>query len=193
MRAEIIATGTELLSGGVLDTNSLFLAEELMLCGIETAFKTVVGDDEKDMEETIRRALARVDAVIITGGIGPTEDDITRKVIAKIVKRRLVLNEEALKAIHVRLAGRGKEHATSNDRQALLPAGVRMLANPVGIAPGFYLDEEDTVPGGAARRSERNGGHVQRGTAAGARRALRQPVCSSGAGSCAPPACPSPP
>lgn len=143
MRAEIIATGTELLSGGVLDTNSLFLSEELMLCGIETAFKTVVGDDEKDMEEAVRRALGRVDAVIITGGIGPTEDDITRKVIAKIVKRRLVLNEEALKAIHVRLAGRGREHATSNDRQALLPAGVRMLANPVGIAPGFYLDEEE--------------------------------------------------
>ncbi len=143
MRAEIIATGTELLSGGVLDTNSLFLSEELMLCGIETAFKTVVGDDEKDMEEAFRRALERVDAVIITGGIGPTEDDITRKVIAKIVKRRLVLNEEALKAIHARLAGRGKEHATSNDRQALLPAGVRMLANPVGIAPGFYLDEEE--------------------------------------------------
>jgi len=142
MRAEIIATGTELLSGGVLDTNSLFLAEELMLCGIETAFKTIVGDDEKDMEETIRRALERVDAVIITGGIGPTEDDITRKVIAKIVKRRLVLNEEALKAIHARLAGRGREHATSSDRQALLPAGARMLANPVGIAPGFYLDEE---------------------------------------------------
>ena len=142
MRAEIIATGTELLSGGVLDTNSLFLAEELILCGIETAFKTVVGDDEKDMEEAIRLALARVDAVIITGGIGPTEDDISRKVIAKIVKRRLVLNEEALKAIHARLAHRGKEHATSNDRQALLPAGVRMLANPVGIAPGFYLDED---------------------------------------------------
>ena len=142
MRAEIIATGTELLSGGVLDTNSLFLAEELMLCGIETAFKTSVGDDEKDMEEAIRRALARVDAVIITGGIGPTEDDITRKVIAKIVKRRLVLNEEALKAIHARLAGRGREQAASNDRQALLPAGVRMLANPVGIAPGFYLDED---------------------------------------------------
>lgn len=143
MRAEIIATGTELLSGGVLDTNSLFLAEELMLCGIETAFKTAVGDDEKDMEETIRHALERVDVIIITGGIGPTEDDITRKVIAKIVKRRLVLNEEALKAIHTRLAGRGKELAMSNDRQALLPAGVRMLANPVGIAPGFYLDEEN--------------------------------------------------
>ena len=109
MRAEIIATGSELLSGGVLDTNSVFLSEELMSLGIETAFKTVVGDDEKDMEESFRNAMDRADVLVITGGIGPTEDDITRKVIAKIVKKRLVLNEDALKAIHARLAGRGKE------------------------------------------------------------------------------------
>ncbi len=142
MRAEIIATGTELLSGGVLDTNSLYLSEELMLIGLETAFKTVVGDDEQDMEEALRRAFGRVNTVIVTGGIGPTEDDITRKVIAKIVKKRLVLNEDALKAIHARLAGRGKEFATSNDRQALIPSGARLLQNPAGIAPGFYSDEE---------------------------------------------------
>lgn len=142
MRAEIIATGTELLSGGVLDTNSLYLSEELMLIGIETAFKTVVGDDEQDMEETLRRAFERVEVVIVTGGIGPTEDDITRKVIAKIVKKRLVLNEDALKAIHARLVGRGKEFATSNDRQALVPSGARLLQNPIGIAPGFYSDEQ---------------------------------------------------
>jgi nicotinamide-nucleotide amidase len=80
--------------------------------------------------------------VIVTGGIGPTEDDITRKVIAKIVKKRLVLNEDALKAIHARLDGRGKEFATSNDRQALIPTGARLLQNPVGIAPGFFIDEE---------------------------------------------------
>ena len=142
MRAEIIATGTELLSGGVLDTNSLFLSEELMLVGIETAFKTVVGDDEKDMEEALLRAIERVEVVFVTGGIGPTEDDITRKVIAKLVKKRLVLNEDALKAIHARLAGRGKEFTTSNDRQAQIPTGARLLQNPVGIAPGFYIDEE---------------------------------------------------
>ena len=84
MRAEIIATGTELLSGGLLDTNSLFLSEELLLLGIETAYKTVVGDSEKDMEEAFRRARDRAGVLIVTGGIGPTEDDITRKVIAKI-------------------------------------------------------------------------------------------------------------
>jgi nicotinamide-nucleotide amidase len=142
MRAELIATGTELLSGGVPDTNSLYLSEELLLIGLETAFKTVVGDDEQDMEEALRRAFGRVAVVIVTGGIGPTEDDITRKVIAKIVKKRLVLNEDALKAIHTRLAGRGKEFATSNDRQALIPTGARLLQNPIGIAPGFFIDEE---------------------------------------------------
>jgi len=79
MRAEIITTGTELLVGGSLDTNSLFLSEELMLTGLETVFKTVVGDDEKDMEDALLRAIGRVDAVIVTGGIGPTEDDITAR------------------------------------------------------------------------------------------------------------------
>jgi nicotinamide-nucleotide amidase len=142
MRAEIIATGTELLSGGVPDTNSVYLSEELMLIGIETAFKTVVGDDELDMEEVFRRAFERAEIVIITGGIGPTEDDITRKVLAKIVKKRLVLNEDALKAIHAQLAGRGKEFAASNDRQALIPTGARLLQNPIGTAPGFFIDEE---------------------------------------------------
>jgi nicotinamide-nucleotide amidase len=141
MRAEIIATGSELLSGGMPDTNSLFLAEELMDLGIATAFKTVVGDDERDMEEAFRRGLERVEVVVITGGIGPTEDDITRKVIAKIAKKRLVLNEDALRAIKAVLAGRGKEYMTANDRQALVPAGARLLPNSVGVAPGFFFEE----------------------------------------------------
>lgn len=144
MRAEIIATGTELLSGGVLDTNSLFLSEALMLVGIWTAFKTVVGDDEKDMEDALLRAMDRADVVIVTGGLGPTEDDITRKVVAKIAKKRLVLNEDALKSIHMKLAGRGKDFISSNDRQALIPGGARLLRNPAGIAPGFFIAEEDS-------------------------------------------------
>ncbi len=142
MRAEIIATGTELLSGGIVESNSVFLSEELLLLGIETAFKTIVGDDEKDMEETFRRAMERAGLIIITGGIGPTEDDITRKVIARLVKKRLVLNEDGLKAIHARLAGRGRDVIVANDRQALIPGGARLLQNPVGIAPGFFLAEE---------------------------------------------------
>lgn len=143
MRAEIVATGSELLSGGILDSNSLFLSEELLSLGIETAFKTVVGDDEKDMEEALRKAMDRAEIVIITGGLGPTEDDITRKVIAKIVKKRLVLNDDALKAIHEKLAGRSKDILAANDRQALIPAGARLLRNSVGIAPGFFMHEEE--------------------------------------------------
>ena len=144
MRAEIIATGTELLAGGVLDTNSVFLSEQLLSLGIETAFKTVVGDDEKDMEDAFQKAIERADVLILSGGIGPTEDDITRKVLAKIVKKRLVLNEDALKVIHAKLAGRGRDVLAANDRQALIPSGARLLANPVGIAPGFFLNEGDT-------------------------------------------------
>lgn len=142
MRAEIIATGSELLAGGVPDTNSLFLSEELLDLGVETAFKTVVGDAEKDMEEAVRNALGRVDIVLITGGIGPTEDDMTRKVVAKITKRRLMLNDDALAAIRSALASKGREYLSVNDRQALVPAGAKLLANPVGVAPGFILPEE---------------------------------------------------
>ena len=141
MRAEIIATGSELLSGGVVDTNSVFLAEELMDIGIETAFKTIVGDDEKDMEETIRTSLEHVEVIVVTGGIGPTEDDITRKAVAKVLKKRLVLSDDALKAVKAVFKAKGKEYPGANDRQALIPAGARLLANPVGVAPGFTLVE----------------------------------------------------
>lgn len=143
MRAEIIATGSELLTGRTADTNSLFLADELLNLGIETAFKTVVGDNEKDLEEVFRRALERAEVVVITGGLGPTEDDITRKVLARLLKKRLVLNEQALASIKAVFAARGREYPASNDRQALIPSGARMLRNPVGIAPGFFLIEDN--------------------------------------------------
>ncbi len=142
MRAEIIATGTELLSGGIQETNSVYLSEELILLGLETAFKTIVGDSEKDMEEALRMALGRTDAVIITGGLGPTEDDITRKVVSKITKKRLVLNEDALRDIRSRFAKRGREYPSTNDRQALIPAGAKLIPNSTGTAPGFLIDEE---------------------------------------------------
>jgi nicotinamide-nucleotide amidase len=142
MRAEIIATGSELLSGGVVDTNSVFLAEELLEIGIETAFKTIVGDDEKDMEDAVRTARERVDVILVTGGIGPTVDDITRKALARVLKKRLVLSDDALKAVKAVFKAKGKEYPGANDRQALIPAGARLLRNPVGVAPGFTLVED---------------------------------------------------
>ncbi len=143
MRAEIIATGSELVTGGITDTNSVFLSDALLEIGIETAFKTIVGDDEKDMAEAFKQALGRVDVVIVTGGLGPTEDDITRKALARVLKKRLVLNDEALKKIKDAFASRKREYPASNDRQALVPSGARLLANPVGIAPGFFLIENE--------------------------------------------------
>src|SRR2546428_9161174 len=89
VRAEIIAIGSELVLGGVADTNSLYLAEELLKLGIEVRYKTVVGDDSKDMEAALQHALGRADVVITTGGLGPTEDDLTRKVVARVTGRRL--------------------------------------------------------------------------------------------------------
>jgi competence/damage-inducible protein CinA-like protein len=142
MRAEIIATGSELLSGGVVDTNSVFLAEELLDIGIETAFKTIVGDDEKDMEDAVRTARERVDIILVTGGIGPTEDDITRKALARVLKKRLVLSDDALKAVKAVFKAKGKEYPGANDRQALIPAGARLLRNPIGVAPGFTVVED---------------------------------------------------
>jgi nicotinamide-nucleotide amidase len=142
MRAEIIATGSELLSGGVVDTNSVFLAEELIDIGIETAFKTIVGDSDKDMEDAVRSALERVDVILVTGGIGPTEDDITRKAVARVLKKRLVLSDDALKAVKAVFKAKGKEYPGVNDRQALIPAGARLLTNPVGVAPGFTLVQD---------------------------------------------------
>jgi nicotinamide-nucleotide amidase len=143
MRAEIIATGSELLSGGVVDTNSVFLAEELLEIGIETAFKTIVGDSDKDMEDAVRTARDRVDVILVTGGIGPTEDDITRKAMARVLKKRLVLSDDALKAVKAVFSAKGKTYPGANDRQALIPAGARLLMNPVGVAPGFLLIEDE--------------------------------------------------
>jgi nicotinamide-nucleotide amidase len=140
MRVEIIATGTELLTGNTPDTNSLFISEELMLIGLEPAFKTVVGDNKKDMEDALHQALDRVDLVIVTGGLGPTEDDVTREAVSKVLKKKLVRKESALKSIRERFTSRGREYLSANDRQAFVPKGALTLRNPVGIAPGFIIE-----------------------------------------------------
>ncbi len=145
MRAEIIATGSELLTGGSVDTNSPFLAAELLDLGIETAFRTVVGDDEKDLESAFKRGIERCEIVLITGGLGPTEDDLTRRVLARVLRKRLILSDDALRGIKEVFAARGREHPAASDRQALIPAGSRILRNRVGVAPGFVLQEEERL------------------------------------------------
>jgi nicotinamide-nucleotide amidase len=142
LRAEIIAIGSELLTPFRTDTNSLWLTERLNSVGIEVQLKTVVGDDEAILEESLRDALRRSEVVISTGGLGPTEDDITRKVFARVTGRQLKLDFEVLEAIRKRFESRGYQMTPNNERQALILTGGKVLPNPNGTAPGIKLDQE---------------------------------------------------
>jgi nicotinamide-nucleotide amidase len=142
LRAEIIAIGSELLTPHRTDTNSLWLTERLNSVGIEVQIKTVVGDDEAILEESLRDALRRSAVIISTGGLGPTEDDITRKVFARVTGRHLKLDYEVLEGIRQRFASRGYQMTPNNERQALILDGGKVLPNPNGSAPGIKLDQE---------------------------------------------------
>jgi nicotinamide-nucleotide amidase len=141
LHAEIIAIGSELLTPFRTDTNSLWLTERLNSIGIEVKFKSVVGDSEAVLEEAIRDALRRSEIIISTGGLGPTEDDITKKVFARVLKRRMALNESMLQKIQERFARRGVKMPEINSRQALIPEQAVALENHHGTAPGIMMTE----------------------------------------------------
>ena len=142
LTAEIIAIGSELLTPDRTDTNSLWLTEKLNSIGIEVKLKTIVGDDDARLEETIKDALRRSRVVIATGGLGPTEDDITRKIAARALGRRLMLNEKVLEEIRARFMRHGWTMPERNSRQAMVIEGAEVLDNPNGTAPGLYLEHE---------------------------------------------------
>jgi nicotinamide-nucleotide amidase len=142
LTAEIIAIGSELLTPERTDTNSLWLTEKLNGVGIEVKLKTVVGDDDARLEEAIKDALRRSRVVITTGGLGPTEDDITRKIAARATGRRLLLDERVLAGIREKFARWGRQMPEINSRQAMVIDGAEVLDNPNGSAPGMYLEHE---------------------------------------------------
>lgn len=142
LKAEIIAIGSELLTPHRTDTNSLWLTDRLNSVGINVCLKTIVGDDESRLEEAVRDALKRSDVIISTGGLGPTEDDITRKVFARVTGRQLMLDYEILEQIRNRLTSRGYQMTPNNERQALIPRDATVLPNPNGSAPGIKMDQE---------------------------------------------------
>ena len=144
LTAEIIAIGSELLAPDRTDTNSLWLTEKLNQIGIEVKLKTIVGDDDARLEEAIKDAVRRSRVVITTGGLGPTEDDITRKIAARALGRRLLLDEEVLEWIRARFASFGRSMPERNSRQAMVIDGAEVLANPNGTAPGLFLEHEKT-------------------------------------------------
>ncbi len=139
MHAEIIATGSELLLGEVVDTNSTYIARKLREIGLNLYYKTVVGDNERRMEEALRIALHRSDVIITTGGLGPTVDDVTRPAVARAVDRELVFSEELLGQIQARFRAFGVPMGDNNRRQAYLPQDAIPIENPVGTAPCFIV------------------------------------------------------
>jgi nicotinamide-nucleotide amidase len=145
LNAEIIAIGSEMLTPFRLDTNSLWLTERLNAMGIEVKLKTVVGDDEARLEETVRDALRRSQVVIATGGLGPTEDDITRKIFARVLGRQLTLDETILEKIRARFARRGVPMPEINARQAMVIEGAQVLPNDNGTAPGMLVNDGDSI------------------------------------------------
>ena len=142
MKAEIIAVGSELLTPDRLDTNSLFLTEELNKLGIEVVRKTIIGDNRELLAEAFRDALDRVPLILASGGLGPTEDDLTRETVADLLHRKLILNEAILKYIEGRFRQLGREMPAVNVRQAMVPEGAEVLDNPRGSAPGLWLEDQ---------------------------------------------------
>ena len=139
LSAEIIAIGSELLTPEKTDTNSLWLTEKLLSVGVEVKLKTIVGDDEARLEETIRDAMKRSEIVITTGGLGPTEDDVTRQVSARAAGHALVYHDELETELRERFRLWGREMPEINKRQAYVLDGATVLPNPNGSAVGMML------------------------------------------------------
>jgi nicotinamide-nucleotide amidase len=144
-RAAILAVGSELLTPSRTDTNSLFITEQLNLLGIEVVLKTIVGDDHEELAAALSTALNRADLIVCTGGLGPTEDDVTRDVVARVLQRPLAEDERITEKIRARFAARGMQMPEINRRQAMVPASARVLENPNGTAPGLWLEDGDRL------------------------------------------------
>jgi nicotinamide-nucleotide amidase len=140
--AEIIAVGSELLGSARVDTNSLYIADKLAGLGIELRLKSVVGDDRDDLAAVFRQALSRADVIVFTGGLGPTDDDLTRDVVSDVLGRPMTVDETIVDKIRARFARRGLDMPEVNRRQGQVPAGAVVLDNPTGTAPGLFVDHE---------------------------------------------------
>jgi nicotinamide-nucleotide amidase len=139
--AEIIAIGSELLTPQRVDTNSLFLTEELNSLGIEVTTKCIVGDDRDRLSDTVHRAVRRSQIVILSGGLGPTEDDVTRDAVAQAIGRKLVYHPEIAEKLEQRFLQMFRKMPEINRRQAFLVEGAEMLPNDRGTAPGQWIEE----------------------------------------------------
>ncbi len=151
MNAEIIAIGSELLLGQIIDTNSASIAKSLAENGIDLIHTTTVGDDLQRMKEIIDASIHRSEIVITTGGIGPTEDDLTREAVAQVTRRPLTFQPHLMEQIEALFRKRGFRMVESNRKQAYIPEGAIPIENPKGTAPGFIVEYSNgsiiSIPG----------------------------------------------
>jgi nicotinamide-nucleotide amidase len=143
--AEIIAVGSELLTPQKIDTNSLFITDHLNSLGVEVTRKSIVGDDRERLAASVRTALAACRIIVLTGGLGPTEDDVTRDAVAAATNRKQIFDRDIAAAIEERFRSRGRKMAEINKRQAFLIEGAEPLPNARGTAPGQWLDHEGAI------------------------------------------------
>lgn len=142
MVAELISVGTEILLGTIVNTNASFLAEKCALLGLSIYYQSVVGDNEKRLEETLKTALDRSDVVILSGGLGPTQDDLTKETVARVMNRELVLDKHSKERIEEYFKKSQTKTITENNwKQALIPKGAIVVDNDNGTAPGVIIEE----------------------------------------------------
>ncbi|MDP7534923.1 MAG: competence/damage-inducible protein A, partial [SAR202 cluster bacterium] len=149
--AEIVSIGSELLLGQIVDTNASWMAQRLTDLGVNLFYKSVVGDNPDRMAEVIERALERADIVITGGGLGPTQDDLTREIVARVTGRELIRDPRLAEQIETRFHRRGMIMTENNMRQAWVPEGSITVDNPNGTAPSFIVEDPRgvifTLPG----------------------------------------------
>ena len=151
MKAEIVAVGTELLLGQIVDTNSAHIAQQLTTVGLDLHFKSTVGDNLERIKGTLETALRRSDFIITTGGIGPTLDDLTREAVAEALNKPLLFQPHLFEQISDYFRRVGRPASPNNRKQAYIPEGAIPIENPVGTAPGFIAEQDGkaiiSIPG----------------------------------------------
>ncbi len=142
MNAEIVAVGTELLLGNILNTNAQYLSCALSELGIDVYYQSVVGDNPARLASAVELSLSRADMVVITGGLGPTQDDLTKETVAQFMEKKLILHQPSLDKMKEYFAAIGREMTPNNEKQAMLPENAVVLPNDCGTAPGCILEKD---------------------------------------------------
>lgn len=145
MKAEILAVGTELLLGDIVNTNAQFISQELAAMGIDVYYQTVVGDNPERLEKAFALAFERADMVITSGGLGPTKDDLTKEIGAKYFNKKMIMDEKALAHVHGYFKALGREMTKNNERQGLMPDGAVIIPNNNGTAPGCIIEDQGKI------------------------------------------------